>query len=316
MPFLLEKARKSVIHGIVKQGLFQKSTRTQFTTKCFSCLVKQAKIKQAKSMKGTVMDAFRDAAFRAFPLKRHEKHEKHTLFSRCEHSHKTAEDPNFQVPPIDPGPWEPSWNSDEVGVRWKDAILFLDPDSVDRKHDLVCHLVNLQRFLEGKDGSGVETIWTCCVTCLPHLAALCHLIGQTELALRSSMDYLCGLTLDKLRNLSYKALFEECSPFDIFTGVRISATLLRVNEVLTESVDQISWKGYPNPPLSTERKRHGLRCGMTPRRAVPARQSWLPWRIRNCNTKRFFAGSPLIRGRTEPMQNAFVFRPTAQCASY
>ena len=56
------------------------------------------------------------------------------------------------------------------------------------------------------------------------------------------MDYLCDLTLDKLGSLSYKALVEECSHFDVLTGVRIPVVSLRMNEALTENIDQISWR--------------------------------------------------------------------------
>jgi len=78
---------------------------------------------------------------------------------------------------------------------------------------------NLQRFIEVRDSSGVGTIWTCCVTCLAHLAALCHFVGQTEPTLRGSMDDLCDLTLDKLGNISREVRIEEYSHFDVLTGI-------------------------------------------------------------------------------------------------
>ena len=80
---------------------------------------------------------------------------------------------------------------------------------------------NLRRFIEVGDSSGAETIWTCCVTCLGHLAALSHLIGQRELALRGSMNDLCDLTLGKLGILSREVHVEVYSYFDVLTGVRI-----------------------------------------------------------------------------------------------
>ena len=79
---------------------------------------------------------------------------------------------------------------------------------------------NLQRFIEVEDSSGVETIWTCCVTCLGHLTALSHLIGQTEPTLGSSMDHLCDLTLEKLGDLSSEVPVELYSHFDILTEAR------------------------------------------------------------------------------------------------
>ena len=80
---------------------------------------------------------------------------------------------------------------------------------------------NLQRFIEIEDSNGVETIWTCCVTCLGHLAALCHLIGHELPALKVSMDDICDLALGRLASLSYKVHIEEYSHFDVLTGVRI-----------------------------------------------------------------------------------------------
>ena len=79
---------------------------------------------------------------------------------------------------------------------------------------------NLQRFTEAGDSSGAETIWTCCVTCLGHLAALSHLVSQREPTLRSPMDGLCDLTLAKLGDLSHEVPVEEYSYFDVLTEVR------------------------------------------------------------------------------------------------
>ena len=80
---------------------------------------------------------------------------------------------------------------------------------------------NLQRFIELEDNDGVGMIWTCSVTCLAHLAALCHLISQTEPTLRGSMGDLCDLALDKLGNLSREVRIEQYSHFDVLTGVRV-----------------------------------------------------------------------------------------------
>lgn len=86
---------------------------------------------------------------------------------------------------------------------------------------------NLQQFIELEDNDGTETIWTCCVTCLAHLAALCHLVSQTEPPFKNSMDRLFDLTLDKLGNLSLEVHVEEYSLFDALTGVRMSAVSRR-----------------------------------------------------------------------------------------
>jgi len=84
---------------------------------------------------------------------------------------------------------------------------------------------NLQRFIEVDDNRGAWTIWTCCVTCLGHLAALCHLVSQTESTLSGSMEDLYDVTLDKLANLARKVHIEEYSQFDVLTGVRISVVV-------------------------------------------------------------------------------------------
>ena len=65
-------------------------------------------------------------------------------------------------------------------------------------------------------------IWTSCILCLAHLAALCHFMGRRDSALSTSMNSLYELTLDSLCNLSREPHFEACSSFDVLTGVRIS----------------------------------------------------------------------------------------------
>lgn len=82
---------------------------------------------------------------------------------------------------------------------------------------------NLQQFIKLEDSNGVGTIWTCCITCLAHLAALYHLISQTEPALKDTMDDFFDLTLVKLGSLSLEVHIEEYSHFDILTGVCIFA---------------------------------------------------------------------------------------------
>ena len=94
---------------------------------------------------------------------------------------------------------------------------------------------NLERFIALRDHSGVETIWTCCVTCLTHLAALCHLIGQT--GPNGPMDRLCDLTLERLGNVSLGLHIEQYSHFDVLTGVCILAILLQTTEALTKDTN-------------------------------------------------------------------------------
>ena len=106
-----------------------------------------------------------------------------------------------------------------------------------------CSLMeNLRRFIEIEDSSGVETIWTCCVTCLGHLAALCHFISHAVPTLRGSMDDLCNLALDRLTSLSHEVRIEECSYFDVLTEVRILGLLRWMSEALTNNSNQISWR--------------------------------------------------------------------------
>ena len=106
-----------------------------------------------------------------------------------------------------------------------------------------CSLMeNLERFIEIEDSSGVETVWTCCVTCLGHLAALCHFISRAVPTLRGSMDDLCNLALDRLTSLSHEVRIEGYSYFDVLTAVRILARLPWMNEPLTKNANQISWR--------------------------------------------------------------------------
>ena len=106
-----------------------------------------------------------------------------------------------------------------------------------------CSLMeNLQRVIEIEDSSGIETIWTCCVTCLGHLAALCHFISHAVPTLRGSMDDLCNLALDRLTSLSHEVRIEEYSYFDVLTEVRILGLLRWMSEALTKNANQISWK--------------------------------------------------------------------------
>ncbi|KAF9779641.1 hypothetical protein BJ322DRAFT_368458 [Thelephora terrestris] len=77
---------------------------------------------------------------------------------------------------------------------------------------------NLEQFVSIGDASGVETIWTCCVICLSHLAALCHFMSQTDTTLSKSTNNLYDLTLEKLCNLSLKVPIESYSHFDVLTG--------------------------------------------------------------------------------------------------
>ena len=84
---------------------------------------------------------------------------------------------------------------------------------------------NLERFIRLEDNSGTEIIWTSCVACLAHLAALCNLVCRTEPASSVSMGHLCDLTLEKLANISLEVRIEQYSHFDVLTGVCIMAIL-------------------------------------------------------------------------------------------
>ena len=92
---------------------------------------------------------------------------------------------------------------------------------------------NLEQFITLRDSSGVETIWTSCVTCLAHLAALYHLISQTAQTSSGNMNRLCDVTLEKLANISLEVHIEQYSHFDVLTGVRILTISHQMIEVLT-----------------------------------------------------------------------------------
>ena len=96
---------------------------------------------------------------------------------------------------------------------------------------------NLQRFIEMGDRNGVETIWTCCVTCLAHLTALSHLISQREPNLNWPMNDLCDLALDKLGDLCREVQVDVYSYFDFLTEVRILMRFLRTSKVLTKNAN-------------------------------------------------------------------------------
>ena len=83
-------------------------------------------------------------------------------------------------------------------------------------------MMNMENFVSIGDTNGVETIWTCCILCLAHLAALCHFMSRTDTTSSVSMNDLYDLTLDKLGSLSLEVRIEAYSHFDVLTGVRAS----------------------------------------------------------------------------------------------
>ena len=80
---------------------------------------------------------------------------------------------------------------------------------------------NLGRFATLGDSDGAETIWTCCIMCLAHLAALSHLMSQADPASSVSMNRVYDLTLDELGNLSIEARIDGYTHLDILIGVCI-----------------------------------------------------------------------------------------------
>ena len=88
----------------------------------------------------------------------------------------------------------------------------------------------LQRFISVRDTGSVEIIWTCCILCLAHLAALSHFMGQLDSALSTSMNDLYDRTLANLGNLSLEPRIEEFSSFDVLTCVRIPQQPVPPNE--------------------------------------------------------------------------------------
>ena len=96
---------------------------------------------------------------------------------------------------------------------------------------------NLQRFIAVRDRNCIETIWTCCVTCLAHLTALSHLISQREPPLERPMNDLYDLTLAKLGDLSREVHIDVHSHFDVLTEVRILVGFLQMSKGLTNSAN-------------------------------------------------------------------------------
>lgn len=115
---------------------------------------------------------------------------------------------------------------------------------------------NMQRFIEVDDSNGVETIWTCCISCLAHLTALSHLIGQSVPTLRSSMDDLYDLTLAKLGNLSREVHVEVYSHSDILTRVRTSVGFAQG--------EQGTNQGYRSDLFEKGARRHRYPCRIAP----------------------------------------------------
>jgi hypothetical protein len=74
-----------------------------------------------------------------------------------------------------------------------------------------------------EDTSGVGTIWSSCIACLAHLAALSHLVSQTDPVSSAYMNDLCNLTLGQLGNLSIEVRIggNGYTDLDLLIGVRI-----------------------------------------------------------------------------------------------
>lgn len=92
---------------------------------------------------------------------------------------------------------------------------------------------NLEWFVTARDTDGVEMIWTCCIICLAHLAALSHRLSQTDPVSSVSMSRLCSLALSKLGNLSLEVRIGAYgySDFDLLTGVRVLQWFAAPDEV-------------------------------------------------------------------------------------
>ena len=121
---------------------------------------------------------------------------------------------------------------------------------------------SLERSIRIGDTGGVGTIWSCCVLCLAHLAALCHLMGQADPALGTPMNHLYNLTLDNLCNLSLESHIEECSSFDVLTGVRFSRWFAPPNEVrrlpkVIRCLGNSRWKPSKHAAYCTRTQRTG-----------------------------------------------------------
>ena len=75
-------------------------------------------------------------------------------------------------------------------------------------------------FLEVGDSQGAEIIQSSYVTCLVHLAELCHLISGLEPNSKPRMDNVCDLLLEQLgyltRGMSANGYTPRCTTWGIF----------------------------------------------------------------------------------------------------
>ena len=74
-------------------------------------------------------------------------------------------------------------------------------------------------FLEVGDSQGAEIIQSSYVTCLVHLAELCHLISGLEPNSKPRMDNVCDLLLEQLGYLTRGMSADGYTYLDVLLGV-------------------------------------------------------------------------------------------------
>lgn len=107
-------------------------------------------------------------------------------------------------------------------------------------------LSNLQRFQELGDKSGAETIRSCCVNCLAHLAVLCEALSDVE-PTQAGVDALCYSNLARLGKLAEDMHMEEYTRHDLLLWASLEKALevfdVRLARVPIESDTKLRhWK--------------------------------------------------------------------------
>jgi len=82
---------------------------------------------------------------------------------------------------------------------------------------LIC---NLREFIEIKDNSGAEIIWSSCIACLAYLTVLCEFVGRTEPTEGLAVNAICDSNLEKLGRLTEDIRSEGYTHLDLLLGVR------------------------------------------------------------------------------------------------
>jgi len=83
-------------------------------------------------------------------------------------------------------------------------------------------MIRLGEFDKINDTEGTLIIRSSCISCLAHLAALYHFVGEMQPSVRATMNSLCDAALDNLGNLTGGLELEEVTYFDLLLKVSSS----------------------------------------------------------------------------------------------